>query len=410
MSPENRVTPRTFYLSEEHELARGEREGGGRIPAYTDINWAAKGATISRSLHRARTQIQGSTDPARENHYFLIAAPVRELAKRSTDKRKAKNGKVFETTDFAERHSRVFRRLGIDLLNVAENGSAVVHMKPELMAQLSNTAQTLRGLGDREKSRWATIDRFEVIPPNFRIDDDWLAALRPRTITEAVIEFQPLLTRPEIDSLIRAVVALLLRDLSEAVTGTGTDFSGRQWVRGKITPESLTKISQAFFSIQALHSPLVSTTARTPGIKPTGRASAAIEIDTSRLPVIGLVDTGVPMDHMLLSRYRRGTYVAPTASTTPADSHGCFVSSRIVFGDPDFDAGPPEKTPLGAARYYDIKVNGIRPGEIDDKGIYPALQAVVATAPDVRVFNMSFDGDPLDQIGPVKRSQALDLV
>ena len=82
MSPESRVTPRTFYLNEEHELARGEREGGGRIPAYTDINWAAKGSTISQSLHRVRRQIQGSLDPAKENHYFLVAAPVRELAKR----------------------------------------------------------------------------------------------------------------------------------------------------------------------------------------------------------------------------------------------------------------------------------------------------------------------------------------
>src|SRR5260221_13579963 len=50
-------------------------------------------------------------------------------------------------------------------------------------------------------------------------------------------------------------------------------------------------------------------------------------------------------------------------------------------------------------------------GEIEDKAIFPALQAIVATAPDVRVFNMSFDSvQPLDLISPVKRSELLRLV
>jgi len=412
MSSDGRTTPHTFYLNEQHELARGEKEGGGSIPKYTDINWAARGAAISQSLNRVRKQIQGSHDPSKQNHYFLLAAPVPQLAKASEDKKKAVHGKVFEPTDFGQKHSRVFRRLGLDLLHVADDGSAVVHMKPEMMEKLSNTAQTLRGLGDREKSRWATIERFEMIPPEFRIDSDWLATLRAKKVTDAVVEFQPLLTRSEIDSLIRAVVSMLLQNLGEAVTGTGTDFSGRQWVRGKITPESLTKMSQTFFSVQSLHSPLISMAASTPPpLKQRSHASALLEVDTSSLPVIGVLDTGVPADHPILSKYRRGTYVAPTSTAVPADPHGCFVSSRVVFGDPDYSGGLPSRTPLGTARYYDINLSGIRPGEIEDKGVFPALQAVVATAPDVRVFNMSFDAvDPLDLMGPVKRSEVLSLV
>jgi hypothetical protein len=38
MSPDERVTPRNFYLNEQHELARAEKEGGGRIPQYLHIN------------------------------------------------------------------------------------------------------------------------------------------------------------------------------------------------------------------------------------------------------------------------------------------------------------------------------------------------------------------------------------
>jgi hypothetical protein len=270
MSPDGRVSPRTFYLSEQHELARAEREGGGGIPKYVDINWAAKGQTISQSLMRVRRQIKESGDPSAANHYFLLAAPVPELTKASDDKRKAVDGKVYEPTDFAERHSRVFRRLGIDLLSVADDGSALVHMKPEMVEQLSNTAQTLRELGAREKSRWATISRFEIIPSKFRVDSDWLSALRAKKITDAVIEFQPLLMRAEIDSLIRAVVSMLVQSLGEAVTGTGSDFSGRQWVRGKITPESLKKISESFFSVQSLHSPLISIAAASFAFETTG--------------------------------------------------------------------------------------------------------------------------------------------
>lgn len=369
MSPHGRLTPRTFYLNEQHELARAEKEGRGSVPKYTDINWATKGTAISRSLHRVEREIRQSSDPAKESHYFLLAAPVKELAKTSTDLRKAVDGKVFERTDFAEKHSRVFRRLGLDLLNVADDGSAVVHVKPEMMEQLSNTAQSLSELGAREKSRWATIDRFEMIPPGLRIDSEWLSTLHTKKITDAVIEFQPLLTRSEIDSLVRAIVSMLLRNFGEAVTGTGTDFSGRQWVRGKITPESLAKISEVFFPVQSLHSPLISMAAGTLPVKRRSHPAVSLEVDTSSLPVIGIVDTGVPADHPILSKYRRGTYVAPTSVAAPAHSHGCFVSSRAVFGDLDYSAGLPAKQPVGTARYYDINVSGIRPGTIEDKGI-----------------------------------------
>ena len=411
MSTNGRTIPRTFYLNEQHELTRAEKEGGGRIPQYIDINWASKGTAISRSLNRVRKEIQESPDPAKENHYFVLAAPVERLTKASKDKTKAKDGKVFEDTDFSREHSRVFRRLGVDLLNVADDGSAVVHMKPEMMEQLSSRAQSLQRLGAGEQARWATIDRFEMIPPELRVDSDWLRVLHTKKVTDAVIEFQSLLTRSEIDALVRAIVQILLRNLGEAVTGTGTDFSGRQWVRGKVTPESLKKISQGFASVQSLHSPLISMAASPPPVKHKTHVSPTSEVDPSSLPVIGVLDTGVPTDHAILGKYRRGTYLAPTSPPGLSHPHGCFVSSRVVFGDPDYSAGPPAQTPAGTARYYDINISGIRPGEIEDKGIYPALQAVVATAPDVRVFNMSFDTrDPLQSIAPVKQFETLSLV
>jgi len=211
---------------------------------------------------------------------------VPHLAKSSEDRRKAVDGKVFEPTNFAEKHSRVFRRLGLDLVSVADDGSAIVHMKPEKVEQLSNTAQTLGELSEREKSRWATINRFEMVPPRLRIDSDWLKALKAKNPADAVVEFQPLLTRSEIDSLIRALVAMLLQNLGEAVTATGADFSGRQWVRGHITPESLAKISETFFSVQSLHSPLISIAAGSLPQNLKDQLSSVPDVDTSDLPTI----------------------------------------------------------------------------------------------------------------------------
>jgi hypothetical protein len=413
MSPEGRVTPRTFYLNEQHELARSEKAGGGGIPKYIDINWATKGTAISHSLNRAKKQIEVSPDPSKENHYFLLAAPVEKLAKASEDRIKAVGGKVFKNTDFAREDSRVFRRLGVDLLRVADDGSAVVHMKPEIIEQLSNRAEALPRLGAREQSRWATIDRFAMIPSELRIDSDWLQTIGGKKVTDAVVEFQPLLTRAEIDALVRVLVSILLQSLGEAITGIGTDFSGRQWIRGKITRGSLTRIAKDFFSVQSLHSPLVSLAAGGSPTKLKGPAAGAVEVDASKLPVIAVVDTGVPTEHTILAKYRRGRgYTAPTSALVPSNDHGCFVSSRLVFGNPDYSAGPPSRTPPGSAVFYDVNVSGIGPGDIDDKSVVnPALQAVVSTAPDIRIFNLSFDTErPLDLISAVKRSAYLDLV
>jgi hypothetical protein len=62
----------------------------------------------------------------------------------SKDKRKVIDGKVFEKTQFSEKHSRVFKRLGMELVGVTEAGSAVVHMKPEIVSQLSRYLLLIR--------------------------------------------------------------------------------------------------------------------------------------------------------------------------------------------------------------------------------------------------------------------------
>jgi hypothetical protein len=409
-----KVTARTFYLNEQHELSRGEKPGGGRIPQYLDVDWASKGRQISQSLQDVRSAIRASKDPLTDKHYFVLATPVAELRKRSKDKKKAPEGVLSEVIDFAKEESRVFRRLGLDLLQVADDGRAMVHMRPERVEQLISTSELLEEVGSREHARWAAIDLFGLIPLELRVDDGWLRSLKPYGLADAVIEFQPLLTRSEIDTLLRAISSVLREQYREALTGMGSDFSGRHWVRGKLTPETLRAVARAFYSVQTLHSPLISyvSAPRPEGkSRPLPQTTAvpkrAIQ-DVSSLPTVAILDTGVPADHSQLAPYRRGAFVAAGSYGSPVGDHGSFVASRVVFGDPDFGGGLPS-TPQGTCRYYDI-IACLNVEEIDDKSVVPAMTAVVGTAPDVRVFNLSFDTRPLGLLEKTKQRENLTLV
>ena len=340
-----------------------------------------------------------------------MAKPVAEVQKKSKNKKLAPDGIVTGPVRFDERESRVFRRLGIDLVEVTESGDAIVHIRPERLEQLVSATRMLDEAGAREQARWASVDSFGLVPPSLRIDDSWVGSLQVHKPTEAVVEFQPLLTRSDIDSLIRSITALLKQERREAITGIGTDFSGRNWARGRITPESLRAIAKLFYSVQTLHSPLTSLvvlTKKQVKVKSPPAIPSVKATDVSTLPTVAVLDTGVPADHSILAKFRRGAYVAPDSIGAPVGDHGSLVASRVVFGDPDFGDGPPI-TPAGRCRYYDALV-ATSASDIDDKSVVPSLQAIAATAPDVRVFNLSFDTRPLDLLEFTKRRENLLLV
>ena len=292
------------------------------------------------------------------------------------------------------------------------NGDAIVHIEPERVKQLVATTQRLDEVGAREQARWANLESFGVIPSELRPNHDWVRSLRAHVPTDAVVEFQPLLSRSDIEVLLRSIAMLLKPDRKEGITGIGTDFSGRFWARGQITPEGLRSIAKTFYSVQTLHSPLISFVVASKG-RELGRARDARTptpepADLTSLPTVALLDTGVPSDHAGLSRYRRGGFVAPESFGQAIGNHGSMVASRIVFGDVEAGDGSPI-TPQGKCRYYDALV-ATAIDTIDDKSVVPAIQTVVGTAPDVRVFNLSFDTRPLDLLDPTKRRENLILV
>ncbi|MEY4514702.1 MAG: hypothetical protein RLZZ450_6824 [Pseudomonadota bacterium] len=167
--------PKTFFLNERHELAPTEKASGGRPPQYTPIDWPAKADVLHRSLSLARASVRQSADPLREKHFFLVAAPVPTLTKIS--KSKNKPGENAAATDYAGKHSRVFARLGVDLLGVSADGHARVHASVDRFERLLATAATLPNQGAREQVRWATIADFSPTPALYRVSETWLRSL-----------------------------------------------------------------------------------------------------------------------------------------------------------------------------------------------------------------------------------------
>ncbi len=403
--------PKTFYLNEHHELPVDEKSGGGRAPQYDGINWAAKGKRLSQSLEKAKESALKSKDPLRGRQYFLVAAPEPKLRKASKNKKKAPTGTFEEETDYRTSHPRVFSRLGLDLIDVTDDGKALVHATPERLEVLLTRTTGLDTLNTRDQSRWATVNSFSEIPIELRVDGNWLSEIsRSRELVEAVFELQPFLSRTEVEDVLRGLTELLGRDERSRLTGTGQDYSGRCWFRGRVSAAAIRSVAKEFFSVQSIHDPLFSIAAAKRGRSirvETDSVSISVRTASQTIPTVAVLDTGVSDSHPQLSQFRRGTQlVAPNVMQT--GTHGTYVASRVVFGDVDWQEIQ-DGAVTASCQYLSANVSEFSAsGQIYDKAVLPMLQTLRIAYPDVRVFNLSFSNrESLEEISEVKRREYL---
>ena len=291
----------------------------------------------------------------------------------------------------------MFDRLGLDLLQVTDDGRAVVHAERGKFEQLVHRTESLESLGQREQARWATIDSFDTVPLELRVDASWLQHLRTSEAVDIVIELQPVLSRADADRVLRAVADLLAQQQGEKLTGTGRDFSGRHWFRGRASRQSIRSVARDFYSIQSIHAPLFSiaaarTRTRTAPVSMPQQA-APPPPDASSLPCVAVVDLGVPNDHVRLKPYRRGQFYAQDAPRGAVGDHGSLIASRIVFGD--YQTPDQLLRATGQCTFFDAAVGehpvvNVGMNRVNDKLVMDALQGVRGASPDVRVFNLSF--------------------
>jgi Subtilase family len=413
MPPENRTTvkPRTFFLNEKQELGSFDRDGGGRQADYVPIDWSARSASLSASFRRATTPLVRSEDPSVGRHFFVVAVPVQAVQKRSQAKG-VPGGIKYEVPAFGGEQSRLFRKLGMDLIETLPGGKATVHVPSTRADQLLSTMASLPSASSREKGRWINFEDFEPMNWTSRVSEAWIETMEPRTVAEVSIRFQPALTRLEVTDVLQAMTRMLDGKQSR-LTKAGREFSGRYWCAGYLTREIILTLARNFGSVQSIHPPIRSAVAagqkgrRPPKPDVPVPVSSLPALRVAELPTVAIVDCGIPEGHVHLAPYRRSGFRNPDID--PAypylGNHGSRVASCAVFGRLDMNGGvkPP---PPGRCRVIDVMV-AHDDRHINDDLVVTAMDAIVGTAPDVRVFNLSADNSPLDTLDPVARREHL---
>lgn len=398
------VEPRTFFLNELQELAPFAKEGGGQTPKYDTSDWQARIGTLRRSFDATFRIQDDCPDPLAAEHHFVAVVPATGITKISTSKKEpAKSKRVDASPAFGGSESKLFQKLGLDLVGTLPDARALVHVGAPGVARLLGTLTQLPQAPQREQARWVNLQEFAAVRWQDRVDAAWLSTLDPERPTRAVIRFQPLLGRVDVQKLLGEVNRLMDQRNTRLLRAERT-FSGQYWCGAMLNRTVVERLARAFPSVRAIHEPLMAAVAAEP---PTRRARIATPAPLSRaeidaLPSVAVLDTGIPANHPALGPYRRSGYRSPDHDDRYSQEHGTRVASLVVFGEVADPLHPPLN---GTCRVVDAVVGP--PGAIEFDRVVEALTTIANTAPDVRVFNMSFDADRLNAHADVKREAFL---
>lgn len=404
--------PKHFFLNENHELASQPPEGGGRSANIEQPNdWGAKASALRASFDRVVSQPPRTRDPSASNHRFALTIPA-SLIKVSKSKKEAKtNGRVPFTPSFGGTQAGVLGKLGFDLLSVDAAGNAIVHVATARIPRLRDQIDGLRVGKHAERQRWLNVGDFASVGWTQRVDVEWLDNLSDSAVTDAHLRFYPVLPRAEVGAVLDEIQRLL--SPGERLVRTGRDFSGRYWAIAQLRRRTIQLLAEEFPSLQSLHprlsTPVASSASRGGGA--TVVPPVPSKVDPSTLPTIGMLDMGVPPDHPILKRYIRNRYHDPLLGPELATvgDHGSQVASALVFGHRVHDRAPTAADfPSPTCRVFDM-LGGwtFRGTEVPDELWERAVESVLGTARDIRVFNLSLGGHRLETMWPKEREEKL---
>ena len=387
--------PRHFFLNERHELPP-EKSGGGRQQPFLDVDWQRKTERLTESFERIERRAAASTDPSTRGRLYIIAESAEHVTKASTAK-DAVDGRITQKVSFAGKESKAFDRLGLQLIDVFPNGTATVHALPEQIARMRADLANLPQENHRQQGQWVNIESFDWVPPGVKFDESWLSEIGTRP-DAAHIKLQPFLTAFDTDAVIRAIEQTLRRFPGNELRGKESGYRGRFWLRATLSAACVRALAEEFAAIQAIHPPIfaeLSSPSGTPARVSQLELPAPIAASTA-LPCVGVVDTAVPDLHRLLSGLRRGIVLAPQCENSANDDHGSSVASRVVFGDLDFNANS-NTLPQPTCSFFEVraadKSSNANKILIRAESVAAAVSNVINSAPDVRVFNLSFDSE-----------------
>ncbi|MFN0250262.1 MAG: hypothetical protein ACKV2T_25485 [Kofleriaceae bacterium] len=307
------TTPKTFFLNERQELSSFDREGGGRAAQYVRINWPQRSTTLANSFRRVTSPPIKSRDPMATRHHFVVAVPVNAVEKHSKSKKAEQQGGIVrEPPTFGGEQSKLFRKIGMDLIEALPQGRAAVHVTN--VDGLVATMESLAKASDREKSRWINFEEFLPLDWRNRVDEEWLTKLKRDEPIEAWIRFQPTLSRSEVQELLQAITNLSSGG-NTRLSKAGREFSGRYWCAGLLVRSQVEIIAKEFASVQSIHpryiTPVAASSRRGAPKREATPPPTTATVDVSQLPTVAIVDTGIPEQHVTLAQYRRPGYRNP---------------------------------------------------------------------------------------------------
>jgi hypothetical protein len=199
----------------------------------------------------------------------------------------AVRGQKLETVVFGGEQSKLFGRIGLELIEVHPNGAATVYASPERMEQLISKTAQLAQLGAREQARFAAFESFDWLPGKLKYDREWLDEIGHKTV-EGYIKLQPLISEIEADLVIRELEHFFREHAGQALTGKGRSYLGRFYLRAKLKAQAVRKLAEEFTSIQSIHPPILAfTESIPPEITPHGGAQpSAVPKDPAFLPCV----------------------------------------------------------------------------------------------------------------------------
>lgn len=383
------VKPRNYFLNERHQFAP-EETGGGRAPAnVVGVDWSKHGQSLKQEIVSLRALRAASIDPSAKKRAFVVATPEKEVEKVSKPKNAPETTKNHSIL-VSGKDAQLIERLGFDLLATTADGSALVHAPDELLEQMAHSLDHLERLGVKEKNKWAHVQTLREIPIEYKTSLDWWGRENRNALLESILDLQPFLSRSEVDAVIDAVRVRLKGD--ESLIKIGREFTARVWMKARLMPKTIFSLARDFQAIFSIHPPLSAIVSGASASVSTS-PKAGVSNGSLNLPCVAVLDTGVPTDHVLLGQYVRGRMIGEYVDDNRVwDSHGSYVASRVVFGDVECNRGIPNGVLQASCSVYDVRL-GEAAGRIVPDGLTDAIDRVVSSAPDVRVFNISFDAD-----------------
>ena len=247
--------PRLYFLNERHQLAPGEKSGGGRSTEVRGVDWKSHGASLNRNLTDLRAARHKSGDPSGTRRAYVLARAPETIRQTSTAK-DAEDGEKPKDVNLGKSDARIVERLGFDLLAVCADGTVIVHATDERMEQITHSLDHLADLPQRAKNAWARLKGLEEIPIGYKTSLQWWPELqRNVSQVEAIIDLQPYLSRDEIDQVVKALSVQL--GSVEKLRKIGREFSGRTWILATLTGKTILSWAQSFQSIFSIHPPLI---------------------------------------------------------------------------------------------------------------------------------------------------------